>query len=81
MNCPCCNHAIPDALVLSEAAKLHVSRRARNILPSGDQLKHGGRKPVPTPCPRCKVEQPSAGAALRHCKRPYRKSSLAPAAR
>lgn len=33
----------------------------------------GGRKPIPTVCPRCGEEQQSATSAAKHCRKPRRR--------
>jgi hypothetical protein len=54
-----CGHELLESEILSAAARISVSRR--ETFGAGS-----GRKPVPTPCPRCGAECPSAREARLH---------------
>jgi len=72
--CPACerplDRALTDGQLVAAAKRLYAAglgrlNAARRRTHSGG--KSGGRKPVPTECPECGHEQPSAKAAREHC--------------
>ena len=56
-----CDHT--EAEVISAYKRLVASRRK---VKSGGR--NGGRRPIPSPCPKCGVSCPSKRAARDHCR-------------
>jgi hypothetical protein len=46
---------------------------AKNALAAAGKVAVGGRPAIPTDCPRCGREQPSARAAWMHCRKKQKK--------
>ncbi len=62
---------LPEAVILQAAGSISSARR----ITIG---RKGGRKPLPTPCPRCGVECPSFTSAREHCRKQRAQKRLSP---
>jgi hypothetical protein len=78
LNCGYVAKKSTGGMTVSEAGRLGGIKRGEGLR-AGTVRVSGAAVPIPTICPRCGVEQPSARQAWVHCRKPRTAKKKAPA--